>query len=547
MANTYISTPTWKLTNSNAPNFTHIIADVTGKNLVGTDGYSLYKSSDSGVTFSNAISLRTSSIYINTIAANSSLKFVVAAAPGINLASSSYLPDYIYMSTNYGATFAPLRNSPKAVWQTITIDTTGKYLVAGQSSQSFLKLYYSTNSGVTWKQCGGTGNCYWVNVVSSSDGKNVYVIGINSNTYINDFYVSTNYGESFINQGEIIPNLNINRMVCNTTGQYIFITSNIGVIKSSDYGINWIPTTLNVNNGENYYAISVSSTGKYVFTINNSTDELYFSSDYGDTWTSQNISTNDSINACYAAKFSGNDSIMYSSINSIGLFSAINTYAPPPLIPPGPTGPPPGPTGPPPGPTGPPPPGPTGTTPGPAPTGQTGQSTIPCFKEGTLILTDRGYIPVQELHKGDLVKTFKNDFLPIDMIGVREIYHKCSDERVKDQLYRLSKEKYKTLTEDLILTGCHAILVDCYRTKEQREKTIEINGDTYVTDNKYRLPACADEKAVVYEIPGVYNIYHLALENDDYYMNYGIYANGLLVESSSKRYMKELSGMALIE
>jgi len=38
----------------------------------------------------------------------------------------------------------------------------------------------------------------------------------------------------------------------------------------------------------------------------------------------------------------------------------------------------------------------------------------------------------------------------------------------------------------------------------------------------------------------------VALENDDYYMNYGIYANGLLVESCSKRYLKEESNMELI-
>jgi hypothetical protein len=41
-------------------------------------------------------------------------------------------------------------------------------------------------------------------------------------------------------------------------------------------------------------------------------------------------------------------------------------------------------------------------------------------------------------------------------------------------------------------------------------------------------------------------IWHIALENDDYYMNYGIYANGLLVESCSKRYLKELSKMEIV-
>jgi hypothetical protein len=44
-----------------------------------------------------------------------------------------------------------------------------------------------------------------------------------------------------------------------------------------------------------------------------------------------------------------------------------------------------------------------------------------------------------------------------------------------------------------------------------------------------------------------YTIYHFALENDNYYMNYGVYANGLLVETCSKRYLTELSNMELIE
>jgi hypothetical protein len=78
------------------------------------------------------------------------------------------------------------------------------------------------------------------------------------------------------------------------------------------------------------------------------------------------------------------------------------------------------------------------------------------------------------------------------------------------------------------------------------EKVIEVNGGIYLTNDKLRLPACVDERATVYETPGNYTIYHLALENDDYYANYGIYANGLLVETCSKRYLKELSNMTLI-
>jgi hypothetical protein len=74
-----------------------------------------------------------------------------------------------------------------------------------------------------------------------------------------------------------------------------------------------------------------------------------------------------------------------------------------------------------------------------------------------------------------------------------------------------------------------------------------VNGNIYITDKKYRLPACIDHRATVYETAGTYTIYHLALENDNYYFNYGIYANGLLVETCSQRYLKEYSNMTLIE
>ena len=172
---------------------------------------------------------------------------------------------------------------------------------------------------------------------------------------------------------------------------------------------------------------------------------------------------------------------------------------------------------------------------------------FPCFKEDTRILTKNGYVPIQSLRKGDLVKTFKNDYKPIDMIGVREINHISNKQRIKEQLYVCRENEYPEIFEDLIITGCHSILVDNFTDETQKEKTIEVNGKIYITDKKYRLPACLDHRASVYENPGNYNIYHIALEHESYYMNYGIYANGLLVESCSRRYMKEESNMSLIE
>ena len=174
-------------------------------------------------------------------------------------------------------------------------------------------------------------------------------------------------------------------------------------------------------------------------------------------------------------------------------------------------------------------------------------SSFPCFLEDTLILTHHGYVPIQSLKKGDLVKTLKHYFVPIHMIGKKDIYHHASKERIKHQLYVCSSEHYPEIFQHLIITGCHSILVDAFESEEQKERARDIHGGKiFVTDNKYRLPACADERSTIHEIPGTYTIYHIALENEDYYMNYGIFANGLLVETCSQRYLKELSNMMIL-
>ena len=175
------------------------------------------------------------------------------------------------------------------------------------------------------------------------------------------------------------------------------------------------------------------------------------------------------------------------------------------------------------------------------------QIEVPCFKEDTKILTNKGYLCIQDLRKGDLVKTLNHNYLPIAMIGKRDIYHYSKKERIKDQLYKCTKEDYPEILEDLIITGGHSILIDDYFSEEQKEKSLNfIHAVDEILDNKIKLLACIDERASVYDKPGNYTIYHLALENDDDNMNYSIYANGLLVEACSKCYLKEHSNMILI-
>jgi hypothetical protein len=175
-----------------------------------------------------------------------------------------------------------------------------------------------------------------------------------------------------------------------------------------------------------------------------------------------------------------------------------------------------------------------------------------CFLEGTKILclnpetNQEEYRAIETLRKGSLVKTVDDGYKRIDMIGTSKIYNPGNSVRSKNRLYKCSKENYPSLTEDLFITGCHSILVKDI-SEEERAELMDYQGKIYITDNHYRLIAAVDKRAEPHASEGVFNIWHMALENDNYYFNYGIYANGLLVETSSLRMMKELSGMDLVQ
>ncbi len=176
--------------------------------------------------------------------------------------------------------------------------------------------------------------------------------------------------------------------------------------------------------------------------------------------------------------------------------------------------------------------------------------TAPCFLEGTKILAlidgKEEYVTVEELKKGTLVKTSRDGYKPVVLIGKGTMHNPGNEERIEDRLYKCSPSKYPELNEDLYLTGCHSIL-EFPITEKQKEDTIKHLGRLFVTDKKYRLMACVDERAEPWNSEGTYTIWHFALEHADDGMNYGVYANGgLLVETCAIRTLKNRSNMLLI-
>jgi hypothetical protein len=175
---------------------------------------------------------------------------------------------------------------------------------------------------------------------------------------------------------------------------------------------------------------------------------------------------------------------------------------------------------------------------------------VTCFLEGTKILCQienkEQYIPVENLRPGCLVKTLLNGYKKVELIGKGPINNPGNTDRIQTRLYKCSRKNYPELNDDLFITGCHSILVETL-TSKQIEETKKVLGDIYVTDNKYRLMSYLDDRAEAWNSEGTYTIWHFALENDNNFMNYGVYANGLLVETSSKRYINNLSNLTLVK
>lgn len=109
---------------------------------------------------------------------------------------------------------------------------------------------------------------------------------------------------------------------------------------------------------------------------------------------------------------------------------------------------------------------------------------IPCFNENTKICSfinnKEEYTPIQHLKKGDLIKTLKNGYTKIEMIGKSDIYNPDNNIRCSNRLFKYSKNNNKLL-EDLYLTGGHSVLVDNL-TEQEQILTNKYNG--FLTINR---------------------------------------------------------------
>jgi hypothetical protein len=180
------------------------------------------------------------------------------------------------------------------------------------------------------------------------------------------------------------------------------------------------------------------------------------------------------------------------------------------------------------------------------------QVDYPCFLQGSKILilnleTDEDeYIAVERLKKGDLVRTATCGYKAVAYIGRGTLYRPVDDPNPKNRLYKFQEKTRRH--PPLFITGEHCLL---YKEKdispEKRREVCDFMGDDYITEVYHRVPACLDDSGTPYSgKKGPVTIWHFALEHNNLYNNYAVWANGILVETCSIDFLVNLTSMELI-
>jgi len=159
----------------------------------------------------------------------------------------------------------------------------------------------------------------------------------------------------------------------------------------------------------------------------------------------------------------------------------------------------------------------------------------PCFNENTNILTNKGYIPIQNLKTGDYVLTYKHGYKKIELIGTNKFINNPNDPN--NCMYKMEKTPENDLLDDLILTGGHSILIDDIQNYGEIQGKLNIfeNGIAKVED-KYMVLCYLHKNFTKIENSNIFTYYHFVLENeDDNDKFFGVWANGQLTETMSKK------------
>jgi hypothetical protein len=476
----------------------------------------------------------------------------------------------IYISFNHGSNWTKTFNPSSKSFSGIAMSSTGQYMAACVGNNSISEIYVSDNSGNSWTTSSAPTTEDWNGIAMSSNGQYIAATVYNGGIYIINDYGSSN---SSCTKSNAPSNKWLN-ITMSSTGQYMvacFGSSGGKIYISYDIGSTWSQEILDSAISD-WSSITMSSTGQYIaaaYQPTNGNDGLsiyigtgtlppppptptptptptpkpdpdpdpiitittfpnlilagqpatiiYYNSSYLPVIGNQYYLINQLGNTVsnVSSNFTFNNVILPAGLNILSIYNKT-----------------------------------TGTF---GPYFKIDVSTI-CFKEGTKILcyskpVDR-YIPIEQLTDNLFIKTYKHGYKKIKYILKSQLLN--SSEKTINKLYKMSKTKQNGLIEDLYITGSHALLKQELTIKEESKmnklltatlKDIDYNR---TIDGLTKLIACFDERFQEFNEEGMYNIYHLVLDNDCVFRNYGIYANGLLTESTDELSLRRMTDFNII-
>ena len=186
----------------------------------------------------------------------------------------------IFISTNYGNSWTASASAGSSTWTGIAMAENGVF----QTAVSTAGIFTSSDSGTTWVNPISIANLYCVSI--SANGK-YQLAGVGGATATGTLYLSTDYGATWsnANSGTTPGIVNCHSVAVSATGQYMTSLAFGGAIyTSSDFGVTWVKNNSAPTN-INWHGVTMSSSGQYQLAVNNNAGFIYWSANYGSTWT----------------------------------------------------------------------------------------------------------------------------------------------------------------------------------------------------------------------------------------------------------------------
>lgn len=207
-----------------------------------------------------------------TTGLSNAFNILTSSADGTKWAATFYsAPDYIYVSTNSGQSWAPTTSPSSSQWKALASSADGRVLAAAIYNGT---IYCSTNSGLNWLPS-GVPNKGWEALSMSADGTRI-MAAANGDT----IYALTNFGGTLTWGVTGASNDSWKSIAGSADESRLVASSGSGTYVSTNAGANWTLGT--AISGQ----VTSSADGSKLAGFNGG--EFFSSSDYGNTWIATN-------------------------------------------------------------------------------------------------------------------------------------------------------------------------------------------------------------------------------------------------------------------